>query len=84
MAHKTDMTGKLLLLIAAFYALTSLISLSGDIMEAQSTRDGLLTEVTELRESISALENSAPDIEDAARKELKMVCEGEKLIIPGP
>jgi len=84
MAHKTDMTGKLLLLVAAFYALTSLISLSGDIVEAKATKEALLTEVTELRESISRLESTALDTEGAARKELKMVCEGEKLIIPRP
>jgi len=84
MAPKTDMTGKLLLLIAAFYALTSLISLTGDMISAGNTRDALLREVTQLRESIDALESSDRDLESAAIKELKMVRSGEKIIITGP
>lgn len=87
MAHKTDMTAKLLLLAAAVYALLSLVTLTGRIYSAKDSRDAAAEEVLRLQSRISALNESAfdsADIESAARNELKMVRRGEKLILLAP
>ena len=83
MAPKTGMTGRLLLLMATAYALLSLISLTGSILEAREVRDGAELQVKELRESIASLEGEEKDAAQAAREELKMIRAGEKLLLFG-
>ena len=85
MVRKTGMTAKLLLLSVTVYALLSLISLTGALRSAQNTRDAAADELTQLQETVAALQNSSLDsvnLEIAVRNELKMALAGEKILLP--
>ena len=85
MVRKTGMTAKLLLLSVTVYALLSLISLTGALRSAQNARAAAADELTQLQETVAALQNSSLDsvnLEIAARNELKMALAGEKILLP--
>ena len=83
MAPKTDMTGRLLLLAAAAYALLSITSLSARVIQAVETRDLAQEQVQALQTAIARLQQPE-STEEAAREKLKMVRAGERIILFAP
>ena len=83
MAPKTDMTGRLLLLAAAAYALLSITSLSVRVFQARDTRDLAQEQVQALQSAIDRLQDQI-STEEAAREKLKMVRAGERIILFAP
>ena len=83
MAPKTDMTGRLLLLAAAAYALLSITSLSARVIQAVDTRDLAQEQVQALQTAIARLQQPE-STEEAAREKLKMVRAGERIILFAP
>ena len=83
MAPKTDMTGRLLLLTAAAYALLSITSLSVRVFQARDTRDLAQEQVQALQSAIDRLQDQI-STEEAAREKLKMVRAGERIILFSP
>ena len=78
------MTGRLLLLAAAAYALLSLTNLWSTVAQARTVRDSALARVSFLQSAIAELEEPEKNTEEAARDKLKMVKAGERIILFGP